>query len=341
MKRWLLVLSALMLAVAAGCGGPFNVGRSATPRMVRVGILTGEFASEPQTSSEIAGVKQGLADLGYQEGQNVAYELRSADNKLEVLSELANKLVLLPVDAIVSLSAPASQAAQRATTTVPVVFVSVNDPVETGVVMSLARPGGNVTGVGNPPDTLLQKELEVLDQIVPDLSRAGVVLNLSLQTSALRLQTTTAAANMMGIQLMPMDMRSPEDVEPALAKALAWHIQAIVNFDSPGPPRDANPRIAAFALQNRIPLSVGNKQAFQDGALLEYSEWLPPTGDITYGEGYAAAALVDKIIRGAKPAELPIEMGTTFELTINQTTARELGIAIPPAVAQQVTQWVQ
>jgi putative ABC transport system substrate-binding protein len=334
--RAILALTVTVVTIAA-CNAPLSLGPG---RPVRVGLLTGDSADEPLTNASIEGLKKGLTDLGYVNGQTVLIELRSADGNTDSLPQLANELVQLPVDVIVSLSTPATQAAHDATTGVPAVFVNVTDPVEMGLVTSLAHPGGNITGVGNPPDTLLQKDLEFLAQIVPGLSRVGAVLNLSTTSSQLRLQTFSPAATAMGVQLTLMDMRSHDDIDKELTLALNARVQAIINFGSPGPARDDVPRITDFARQNRIPLAVGNRLSLEAGALMSYTEWLPPTGDVHYGEGYEAAALVDRIIKGAKPADMPIQLGTSFELLINETTAHQIGVSIPPEVAHQVTEWV-
>jgi putative ABC transport system substrate-binding protein len=249
---------------------------------------------------------------------------------------LANDLVHGAVDVIVSQGTPPTTAAQSATAAIPIVFSNVTDPVSQHFVASLAHPGGNLTGVTNVPVSVIAKPLEILSQLVPGLSRVAVVVNfdpanqLAVYTS--RLQAIKSAADTMAVQLHVLDIRSVADVEPALADALAWQTEAIMSTDGQGAVLQASPRIVEFAKQNHIPTTFPNKEYV--GGLLAY-------GPNPAGAGRLAATYVDRILRGASPGDLPVQEPTTFDFIVNQTTADAIGITIPPAIAQQVTQWYQ
>jgi putative tryptophan/tyrosine transport system substrate-binding protein len=336
MRRRQFVFSAATFALMSGCGVLPILGRPATRGMWRVGILNGNDANSASSNDQIAGLKQGLAELGYVDGQTIAFELRDADFNLARLPDLANELIQLPVDVLVSFPSPAVVAAHQATTVVPIVFVGVTDPVGKGWVASLAHPGGNLTGVSQAPPTTLGKMIEYLAQLVPQLSRIALFASLSPADPSLgptAVQLTTTAANALGVQLKFLDVRTPDDVEPALAEALAWQTEAMMSVGGVAI-SNAIPRFMDFQLQNRIPFVTSLKEWVQAGGLLSY-------GPSVNGLGRQAAHSVDKILKGAKPAELPVEEPDRYELSVNQTTAQALGITIPPEVAQQVTEWVE
>jgi putative tryptophan/tyrosine transport system substrate-binding protein len=303
--------------------------------MGRVGILAPDTNNALDVAI-IAGLKQGLAELGYVDGQTIAFELRDAAGNVERLPELANELIQLPVDVLVSLTSPAVLAAHQATTVVPIVFVNPTDPVGKGWVASLAHPGANLTGVTAAPPTVLGKVIEYLAQLVPQLPRIVFFASLSAADPSLgptAVPLTTTAANALGIQVKFLDVRTPDDVEPALAEALAWQTEAMMIVGGVAI-TNAVPRFVDFQLQHRIPLGCGFKEQVQAGGLLSY-------GASFMGQGRRAATFVDKILKGARPADLPVEEPDTYELIVNPTTAQALGITIPPAFAQQVTAWVQ
>jgi putative ABC transport system substrate-binding protein len=215
----------------------------------------------------------------------------------------------------------------------PIVFVGIVDPVGLGIVASLANPGSNITGSASPPASVFQKELHVLDRLVPGLSLVAIVLNSSNPSNMLRVQATATAANAMGVQLKPLAVRSREDVEAALAAALAWQAEAMMLSGNPSEVNDALPRFVDFEVQNRIPATHSTKEGVQAGVLLSYTASF-------YEIGSTSAGYVDKIIKGARPADPPVAQPTVYELVVNQTTARALGITIPPEVVAQVTEWV-
>jgi ABC-type uncharacterized transport system substrate-binding protein len=186
------------------------------------------------------------------------FEVRDADSNFERLPELANELVQLPVDVLVTAEGtPATMVARQATTVIPIVFVVVTDPVEVGLVASLAHPGGNLTGNTNAPPTVFAKQLQILAQLVPRLSRVAIVLDsYNNPGMTLRLQATMTAANALGVQVKALDVRSREDVEAALAEALTWQAEAMMSFGGPGAVTDATPRLVDFELQNRMSYGI-------------------------------------------------------------------------------------
>jgi putative ABC transport system substrate-binding protein len=320
-----------------GCGLLADLGKPVA-RVSRVGILDGSPADDPAANDEIAGLERGLAELGYVDSRNVVFEQRGSDGKAEPLPALANELIRLPVDVLVSLSSPATLAARQATTVTPIVFVGITDPVGQGLVANLGHPGGNLTGGTAAPPTTFQKELQILKQVVPQLLTVAIIRDVSNPASTAvmdsRLQATTTAATAMGVQLKVLDVHSAEDIQTALVEALDWPANALMSFGGTGAVTNAASRIASFAEQHRIPVTFTAKEQVQDGGLLSYG------ASFTY-MGHAAASHVDKILKGAKPADLPVEQPTEFELIVNRTTVQALGLTIPPEVAAQVTEWVQ
>lgn len=335
MKRREFVFSAAAFGLLTGCGVLPNLGKPVSPRIARIGMLA---ADVNVNAPEIAGLKQGLAELGYVEGRTIAFELRDAGGNAAHLPELANELIQLPVDVLASFTSPAVVAAKQATTVVPIVFVYVTDPVGKGFVASLAHPGGNVTGVpGGPPETY-GKMIEYLALVQPGLSRVAFVTSFDPVSGPggaqgpSGVQFTSTAADALGIQLNFLNVRTSEDLEPALAEALAWQAEAIIVGGLPVP--DPTSRFVDFQRRNRVPFAFIAREQARAGGLLSY-------GPSQNGVGRTSATLVDKILKGAKPADLPVEQPTEYELVINQTTAQALGISIPPEVAQQVTEWVR
>ncbi len=340
MKRRHFVFSAASFALLAGCGALPNFSNPSRSRLVRIGYLSEESPNDPDVTTAFAWTKQALADLGYVEGKNVVYERRDADSDIERLPELANELVHVPVDVIIIWkSLPAIAAARETTTVIPIVFELVGSPeseVELGVVPSLAHPGGNITGSSGLPYSLDTKNLQMLAQFVPGLSRVAIVLNTSSTPSQkIRLRIDSDAANAIGAQLLPLDLQTPDEVEPALAEALAWGAQAMIDYYSVGPPADATPRLIEFELQNRIPIASQSPMVVQAGALLGWNTGVSAPSEYPL----IVARQVDKILKGANPGDVPVEEPSRWDLLVNRTTAQQLGLAIPPEIAQQVAKW--
>jgi len=290
-------------------------------RVARVGYLT---PSSVAARGGIVELRRHLRDLGYVEGRDIRFEIRGANEDFERLPDLAADLVRSGVDLIVAVSPPAIRAAENATSTIPIVMVSGTDPVVGLFVASLARPGGNVTGVTTYLPELAGKRLEVLRECVPGLRRVAVLANLRNPSSAAEARETEAAARTMALEIQVTDARLPEQYPDAFASMTRSGARAV--FVTADPVLSSNrERIMQLAASHRLP------------AMYEWPEIVDAGGLLSYGPTLAeintrVAAYVDKILKGAKPADLPVERPTRFELAVNLKTAAALGITIPPAV---------
>jgi putative ABC transport system substrate-binding protein len=300
-------------------------------RVRRIGYLA---SADPATTEDVrAAFREGLREHGYVEGQNIAIEYRWTEGALERLPILAAELVRLNVDLIFAWATAAAIAAKRATSTLPIVFVSVADPVASGLVASLSRPGANVTGVSNISRDLMDKMMELLVQVVPGISRVAAVRNAPNPSSPLLLQATETAARSLGLQLQAVDVRAPEDFETAFATVTAAHAMGVVVIPDPMY-FSQRQRIADLALKNRLPTVFARRENAEAGGLVSYGPSLPD-------QFRHATSYVDKIFKGAKPADLPVEQPTKFELVINLKTAKALGITIPQALLLRADKVVQ
>ncbi len=267
--------------------------------------------------------QEALRDIGYVEGQNVAMEYRAAEGKEDRLPELAAELVRLKVDIIVA-PGTAAQAAKKATTTVPIVYIGGGDPVAMGLVSSLARPGGNVTGVATLSQEITGKRLELLKESFPKVSRVAVLVRTGSGSAASWLKETEAAAKMLGLHLRSLEVRSPNDFDTAFQAGIRERVEALVEL--PNPLFHGNrSRIVEFATKNRLPTIFHSTDFVDAGGLMCYGE----NNAVSYRR---AATYVDKILKGAKPADLPVEQPTKFEFIINLKTAKQIGLTIPPNV---------
>lgn len=265
---------------------------------------------------------RGLRELGYIEGRNIVIEYRFADGKFERLPELAAELVRLDVKVIVAVVTQASIAAKAATSKIPVVMLAVSDPVASGLVASLARPEANVTGTSSMTGEVVGKSLELLKEIVPQLSRVAVLWNPAnavFQTQMLK--ATERAAAILGLQLREVGARSSGEIDRAFETISKEHVDALVVMADPTLITN-RARIIDLAAKSRLPAIYGTTGHAEAGGLMSYSPDMP-------GQFHRAAAYVDKILKGAKPAGLPIEQATKFELVINLNTAKALGLSIP------------
>ena len=262
--------------------------------------------------------------LGYVEGKNVTFEYRYADNKPDRLPALADELVRLTVDVVVTANEQCVLAAKEATKTIPIVFYSVSDPVAGGLVDSLARPGGNVTGFTTISPVLAGKRLELLKETIPKLSRVAVLWNSQDRGSAQEWKESQLPARELGLQLHSMEVSSEDKYEGAFKDAIKARSAALAVIASPLDISNQK-RIADLAAKNRLPAIYPRGDFVASGGLMSYGQ------DRT--ENYRRAAIfVDKILKGAKPADLPVEQPTKFELMINLKTAKALGLTIPPVV---------
>jgi putative ABC transport system substrate-binding protein len=290
------------------------------PKIPRVGcVFAGAVAS--QNSNEA--FRQGLRELGYVEGQTIVLEARRAEGRLERMPKLVAELVGLKVDVLVVVGTPAAVAAKNATQTIPIVMM-VNDPVGFGLVGSLSRPGGNVTGLSSYNEAISGKRLELLKEVVPGLARVGVLRNPMNPGHPIRWKETEVVAQRLGVALEALEVRGPEDFEAAFATAKQRNAQALLAFDDPLTVTYRS-RITALAASSRLPVMYPYREFPDAGGLMSYG----PSIVLLFRR---AATFVDKILKGAKPADLPVEQPTKLELVVNVRVAKALGLTIPPSL---------
>jgi len=314
--RWLeellicLLLTAFLLTEAEA--------QQAT-NLSRIGILA---AGSPLSESpRIEVLRQGLRELGYTEGKNVIFERRYAQGRVDRLPSLAADLVRLKVDIIVTGGRPSTRAGQQATSTIPIVMAAAGDPVGNKFVASLARPGGNITGLTTIRGDLTGKRLELLQEAVPKISRVAVLWG---PPAASNLKMTEAAARSLGLEFQSLEVRSPGDLEDAFRAATKERAQALVALRNPIFLNQLT-RIAELAIKSRLATIYDDKTFVEAGGLMSYGVHFPDL----YRR---AATYVDKILKGVKPVDLPVEQPTKFELVINLKTAKQIGLTIPPNV---------
>jgi len=301
-------------------------------RVSRVGYLG--IPSREQALHLIKAFEERLRSLGYRDGDNVAIEYRFANGELERLPALAAELVRLGADVIVASSNPGTVAAMKATTTVPIVMIGGVDPVSTGLVASLARPGGNVTGL--TPDAgseILGKRFELLKEILPNLSRVGILFNPDVAFNRSRQTSMTATARTLGLTTIPVEARGLDALEQAFAMMVRESAQAFV-MQGDSVLYNNRRQIVEMALRNHLPAASLQKEYADAGFLLTY-------GADTQDLYRRAAGFVDKIFKGANPAELPVEQPTKFELVINLKTAKALGVIMPPTLLARADEVIE
>ena len=313
--RMLWLLCALLFALYA----PAQAQQPKTPR---IGFLGG--ASAVANASRIEAFGRGLRDLGYVEGKNIVVEQRWADGKLDRLPALAAELLRLKVEIIVSAGPTVTRAVKQANVTIPIVMGFDDDPVGSGFVASLARPGGNITGLSALSPDLSGKQLELLKEILPKLSRVVVIGSSVHPGTAQSLKETELAAGAFKVQLQYLDVMDPKDFEPAFEAARKMRADAVLVLSSVVT-NSHRKQLVELAAKNRLP------------AIYYTAEWVEAGGLLTYGASFPdlfrrAATYVDKILKGAKPADLPVEQPTKFELIINLKAAKQIGLTIPPNV---------
>jgi putative ABC transport system substrate-binding protein len=302
-------------------------------KIARIGYLVSNLATSPHLTEAF---RQGLRDLAYVEGRNVVIEYRDAEGKLERLPALAAELVALKVDVILVGNAVTALAAKQATKTIPIVFAGVADPVGSGLVTSLARPGGSVTGLSNFGAELVGKCLELLTQAVPGVSRVAVLWQpggLGERTEKDMLKGADVAARALGVRLQLVEARGPDDFDRAFsdmtrARAGALSVLPSLMFFN------ERRRLVDLAAKNRLPAVYQVREFVDAGGLMAYG---PSVADLFR----RAATYVDKILKGAKPADLPVEQPTRFELVISLKTAKALGLTIPPLLLGRADEVIQ
>jgi putative ABC transport system substrate-binding protein len=289
------------------------------PRIGLLGVISASAAE-----GRIEAFRQGLRDLGYVEGKNIVIEYRNAEGKLERLPALASELVRLKVDVIVTRGPPPTRSAKEATSTIPIVMGSDIDPVGNGFVASLARPGGNITGLSALSPELSGKQLELLKEIIPKLSRVAVLGTSTIPGSTQVLRETEAAAGVFGVQLQYLEVRGPTDIEMAFRAASKEHAHAVLVLPNPVT-LSHRTKVVDLAVKTRLPAMYPQSEYVEEGGLMTYG---PSINDLFR----RAATYVDKILKGAKPADLPVEQPTKFEFIINLKAAKQIGLTIPPNV---------
>ena len=309
------VTGGLLAAPLAAEGQPAGM-------VYRVGYLSG--ASATVSPRFVEAFRQALRELGWIEGQSIVIEYRFAEGRFDRLPELAAELVRRKVDLIVANLTPTAVAAKNATATIPIVMINGNDPVRLGLVASLARPGGNVTGVAYSVGLdILGKLLELLKEAIPRLHRVAVLSDPRNPVQPLQLESVTGAAQSLGLELQLLEVRGPGDFDRTFAAMAKERAGAYLNLGVAfGVDRM---RLAELAVKHRLPSAYGNRADVEAGGLMSY-------GPDLIAQVRRAALFVDRILRGAKPADLPVEQPTKFELVINLKTAKALGLTIPPSL---------
>jgi putative ABC transport system substrate-binding protein len=291
-------------------------------RAYRIGFLSS--LSPGAVSDRIDAFRQGLRELGYAEGKNLSIEWRYADGTIQRLPSLAAELVRLKVDVIITGGPAVNRFAKEATTTIPIVLSFDNDPVGNGFAASLARPAGNITGFSTHYPEISGKQIELLKDIVPRLSRLAVIGNSSMPGNAQALRETESAANAFGVKLKSLDVQNASDIEAGFLSAGKDRCDAVLVLGSQVVTSHAK-QFAAIAVKSRLPAIYWSPEFVQAGGLLSYS--------VNINDLFRRSAIyVDKILKGAKPADLPIEQPTRFELVINLRAAKHIGLTIPPNV---------
>jgi putative tryptophan/tyrosine transport system substrate-binding protein len=319
MKKKIL-LSAVATLILASI---FPAAAQQPKKVPRIGFLSAATrTSSPHLTEAFL---QGLRELGYVEGQNITIEYRWADGRFEQLPDLAGDLVHLKVDVIVAAVTQPSLAAKKATGTIPIVMVAVGNPVDSRLIASLARPGGNITGTSAMSDEVVGKQLELLKETVPKISRVAAMWNPANPVfQKLQLREVEATARALNVRLQKVEARDPDEIDRAFAAIVKERTRALHVFPDPVFVTHRG-RIADLAVKYRLPAVSGNIEFAEAGLLMTYGPNFP--------ESYRRAAVyVDKILKGAKPADIPVERPTKFEFVINLVTAKKIGLTIPPNV---------
>ena len=323
----------IVLALGAGALAPLASFAQQQGKVWRIGFLSLRHLDLVDADSNYGPFTQGMRELGYVVGKNLVIEWRSAEGSSGRLPELAAELARLKVDALVTAGTSAAQAAQKATTAIPIVMINVTDPVAIGLVKSLARPGGNSTALLNMNSELDPKRLEMLRGMAPKVTRVAVLVNPTNASHALGLKNIQAAAQKLGVKILPVEASTPQEIANGFAAMARQNAGALIVLRE-GLFQQQKSQIVELAAKQRLP-SIGG-----------YSEYVEAGGLMSYGnnirENYRrAATYVDKIFKGANPGDLPVEQPTTFKLFINRKTANALGLKIPNSLLAQTTKVIE
>ena len=321
----------LVTSLAGAFATPLVAKAQPTRKIPRIGFLATPAAEV--IKSRVAAFEQALRELGYVDGKSIIIEYRYADGRFERLPNLATELVRLKVDILVAVGANAAHAAKNATNVIPIVIGNAADPVGTGLVTNLARPGGNITGLSDFNLSVVSKRVELLKEVVPTASRVAVLLNPANPTNPLQLEEIRAVAPALGVTLLPLEAKEPDDIDRAFAVMRNERPEALIVFGDLmfGTHRR---RIAELAVKGRLPTIWAVGENVKVGGLMSYGT----NFDDLYRR---AAGYVDRILKGAKPGDLPVEQPTRFELVINLKTAKALGLTIPPSLLARADQIIE
>ncbi len=316
-----LARSAILFALASVLAAPLAVVAQQPGKVYRIGYLSYAL---PPTAKPPTALREGLKEFGYVEGKNLVIDFRGANGNGDRLPELVAELIRGKPDVILATNTPAAQAAQKATSNIPVIFMTVADPVASGLVTSLGRPGGNVTGFTTAAPELSAKRLQLLKEAVPTVSRVAVLSNPANPASALQLHEMEAVAKSLGVKLQVAPAKDPAEFENAFALMVKEHANALIVAADPVFAFH-RAKITELAAKHRLPAIYQNSLDAESGGLLAYG----PSGE---NVNRRAAVFIDRILKGAKAAELPVEQPSTFQLIINRKTANALGLKIPPSL---------
>lgn len=323
----------LVIVLGAGAlAAPFETFAQPQGKVWRIGFLSASHVEFLDSDVYYGPFRQGMRELGYVEGKNLIIEWRSAEGQDERLAGLAAELVNLNVDLIVATNTPATRAAQKATTSIPIVMGNVSDPVRSGFVNSLARPAGNITGLSTTAVDFTPKQFEMLLAMVPKLSRLAVLLNPTNSSSVTRLEAMQVEAQKRGVKIIRVEARTPKEIDDAFSQMRTQDAGALFVLSSLF--NQQKDQIAELAAKNRLPAVAGDRIFTEAGILMSYGPGLT-------GQFRRTAAYVDKIFKGAKPADLPVEQPMTLELFINGKTAKTLGLKIPNSIRVQATKIIE
>jgi putative ABC transport system substrate-binding protein len=319
----------ITLLGGAAVGRSLAASAQTQPKIPRVGVVQSAIPGRG-----LEAFRQGLRELGYVEGQTIVLELRWAEGRFERLPELVAELVGLKVDVLVVGGDAAILAAKNATQTIPIVMMGAADPVGVGLAASLSRPGGNVTGLSYLSEDIIAKRLQLLKELVPGLARVGVLKNPMEPSTPTLWKEIEVAAQKLGVALEALEVRGPEDFDAAFATAKQRNAQALFAALDDPLTHTYRSRITAVAASSHLPAMYSVREFPDAGGLMSYGASIPPVFR-------RAATFVDKILKGAKPADLPVEQSTKFELVINVRVAKALGLTIPPSLLARADELIE
>ena len=335
----LVVATVTMLSFAVALSilvGPRDADAQQPVKVAKIGMLSTASLEHPQARAGLDQFRQALGELGYVEGRNIVIEYRSADGRVERFPALAAELVRLNVDLIIVFSTPSALAARQATATIPIVAPTMQDPVRDGLVASLARPGGNVTGLTFLGSELVAKRLALLKEAIPGTSRVAILRHprgLAEATAQEMVKEAEAAARRLGVQLQLVPAEAPKELASAFASMARWRADALIPLPSPMLFAERQ-QIVDLAAKHRLPAMYIGREFVDLGGLMSYG---PSQFDLIR----RGATYVDKILRGEKPADLPVEQPNRYELLINLKTAKALRLTIPPPLLLQADQVIE